>query len=1361
MLIFAKIAMAVAATVTSLMGIWQVATVLELQPYLTLPSTLTYLNVFGLGLSNPSFGIEKIGNVSSELCLISMEDTDDNQAIATFGSGGNVPESVIVEDPSSVASANSHLCPPFDIPQILWAQSCSSQDDPSCKNVGPGFDEETAYYGQLVLEKLASFNTIFDYLFSFVEERPTSAVEALQFSLVTVLIVGFVSVVGTAVYWSLRFVDLRGQKAPKTTESLPNVAEIALPGPKVEGNDVISFVRDTVQSLSKKIPVPEEKYFDQLTLEMLTFATEIAQARSDLVKEGFGQEIGRLSEQHNEVESKLHAEISKFMEENMSRFGPVSKHYKELEEKLRAQFSKAIKGNNNQVANVKKELDSSFQSKLNSKANNESVSKLDIKLSKVMADTRTGAQLELKAAIKKSDHDRVQALAKVETSVSSHDTSISEVLKNLKELNSSFKTLEQDHAKQRQENADLVRRIEEQERAQQSQTLRTAKELKTLESVLLGRADAGCKVLEGKLNNVEVDFQAKLGTVETSLESTKNKFESKTLDIDARIGKQREDLEEVQEEVESQAANVSKAKKLANSKVDSKDFQELENKFSGYVKIHQMNIFSDKIGKISYLVESKASISALQDVRGAMDRKFAKLDGDVVNVQQALGSKAEASEVDTLKLQVADKVDETKWAASEKQDKAELATRSDRLQRQVDALKGHLSAKVAVDDFDKLKAAVESAPSDLKSVANELPTKVAVEDFGGLKTAVEIAQSDPRSLEEKLSAKAETEYLDDLKDLMVKVQSGLTPAERKLPVIKGMDFSKIKETADFIKQQTGKIRGLVNDRVDHQEFDKLASKVENMAEKSLITEVQKRIEENIAEVSANCKEAQSMATSAHTYNQPTAAEVAGLRSALQGVNIGDKANLEPHAGHGSEASTVTTGTKMTPACRSPSSASPFASNPPKASTPVTASVPGQQEQTVTPISAQASPTVAEGAAQPAQDSVSAPLASEPPVKRVSQPADGKSIASQRLSNLHEPAVRIDPVAAAKGAAAMRQSRFAPPQRPALADVTNVPCPTPSEGSKAVNPSDPALSSSSGETSSNSLKESRWAQPRRTPRPPQSSGSHRQMGPAPQVPVPPPSADLGASRWAPQNVQRPGPATDSSSKWQDRRPTEKTAPQQPQEPAPLASPAKTSGALTKFNWEDVPEFSPSSATTYPSPGLETSGWANQSKSAIPPRGPATLPPANPAVNAPPQTPTSIDVSGANDVVVGMAQIPTQPKAMGGASSGPSTPKEPKVLKYPQGQGPGPDGGQRRQTANTKEHNVRRRTVWHIRKALGRFTSEQQEHARYHQDPETLLFMKGSEWDWLNGVVTHHLPNFQVFPPPGWSAPVGPSPAPPAL
>lgn len=145
----------------------------------------------------------------------------------------------------------------------------------------------------------------------------------------------------------------------------------------------------------------------------------------------------------------------------------------------------------------------------------------------------------------------------------------------------------------------------------------------------------------------------------------------------------------------------------------------------------------------------------------------------------------------------------------------------------------------------------------------------------------------------------------------------------------------------------------------------------------------------------------------------------------------------------------------------------------------------------------------------------------------------------------------------------------------------------------------------------------------------------------------------------------------------------------------------------------------------------------------------------------QTPTSIDVSGANDVVVGMAQIPTQPKAMGGASSGPSTPKEPKVLKYPQGQGPGPDGGQRRQTANTKEHNVRRRTVWHIRKALGRFTSEQQEHARYHQDPETLLFMKGSEWDWLNGVVTHHLPNFQVFPPPGWSAPVGPSPAPPAL
>jgi hypothetical protein len=50
MLLFAKIAAVVVASVTSLLGIWQTANgILGLQPYLTLPSTPTYLNVLGLG----------------------------------------------------------------------------------------------------------------------------------------------------------------------------------------------------------------------------------------------------------------------------------------------------------------------------------------------------------------------------------------------------------------------------------------------------------------------------------------------------------------------------------------------------------------------------------------------------------------------------------------------------------------------------------------------------------------------------------------------------------------------------------------------------------------------------------------------------------------------------------------------------------------------------------------------------------------------------------------------------------------------------------------------------------------------------------------------------------------------------------------------------------------------------------------------------------------------------------------------------------------------------------------------------------------------------------------------------------------
>lgn len=62
---------------------------------------------------------------------------------------------------------------------------------------------------------------------------------------------------------------------------------------------------------------------------------------------------------------------------------------------------------------------------------------------------------------------------------------------------------------------------------------------------------------------------------------------------------------------------------------------------------------------------------------------------------------------------------------------------------------------------------------------------------------------------------------------------------------------------------------------------------------------------------------------------------------------------------------------------------------------------------------------------------------------------------QERSNLHEPKVKIDPAAAAKGAAELMASCHAPPERRPLANVTNLPRPTVSERSKAVHVPDSA------------------------------------------------------------------------------------------------------------------------------------------------------------------------------------------------------------------------------------------------------------------------------------------------------------------
>ncbi len=205
-----------------------------------------------------------------------------------------------------VASTIGHSLLPANLPALSSAPPSFVQIDSVWEKSEPVFEEEAASSGQTVFETLTSFNSMLDYLFSFIEERPTSALEALQFSLVGVLVVAFVFVVGTASYWALHFVDLRGQKAPTATNLLPNGAEIALSTSGIEDYDVLSLVEGIVQSTAKNTSSADDDlwFAHERTMEILAFATNISQAHSAAVKKDLCLEFAKFVEDNKSASSE-------------------------------------------------------------------------------------------------------------------------------------------------------------------------------------------------------------------------------------------------------------------------------------------------------------------------------------------------------------------------------------------------------------------------------------------------------------------------------------------------------------------------------------------------------------------------------------------------------------------------------------------------------------------------------------------------------------------------------------------------------------------------------------------------------------------------------------------------------------------------------------------------------------------------------------------------------------------------------------------------------------------------------------------------------------------------------------------------
>jgi hypothetical protein len=1173
-------------------------------------------------------------------------------------------------------------------------------------NANPDLDQYIAPYDQPAPETLAYLNTILECVLSFVEKRPTSAIEVLMFSLVAVLVVSCVLAAGTSVYWCFRFIDLRGHQAPTTTASLPNVADVTLPDPTIECADALPILPDPVQSKPENIPEPDEKAL---------FFQNMVDTMTKLFIDRYKSDFECLSQQHSKkLEEKLRAEITKMLEENKSEVGRISKQYDQSELILREEFEDAIKASNNPVSGMRKDLASDMQSKFDSFA------------------------FKFESAIRQSDNVLAEALTNV------------------------------------------------------------GKE-KVILNQRLKKSESVCEDLPAKLNNLELGFRAKLGKLEAGLKSTINDLGSKTQDVEVTVGKQQTDLKKMQAEIESQAASVDTAK--------SKD---LEKKFN--------NLF-EEIVKVSSLVDSKATTSALEDVCDAMERRLTKVGGEVVNIHEAVGSKveqiakaetdvvsiqkvlagnaeqiskidkdvgrirqaltgkAESPEVESLKQQIANKVDATEWATANKMAKEGLLDLSTKVQARLGSLESQFPDKPAQRAQGSGKA----------SVVPDLPVKTVHQPADGKPIASERLSSfhvptikvDPVAAARGEDALSQSKWAPRNPRPLAEIISPPLPTAPKTPETTSPSHT-------LSEPEYAQIREILR-----------PAEVDDRSSRPIFAIPQVRLPPASTSVSVSMRAPQKVQhTDSSTGQKPKPTRPSPQVQSVpvpngSGASIWGSQNAHPFGRSIDQ--------RLMGPVRHFQMASPPSGIEAPYGTPRNGQPFGSMFDFKIPSSGLA---VSPGAYQNFQSSGS--LTESKMARTATRDLSTPPSTSMSMSM----STSTTTSTSRSAAAGLGTSQWAPRNGQSSGSLAEVKSTRLTPGALSAPPR-MLMSTSTG------LGVSQWA-----PKNGQSSSSPTELKTTSLAPggLSTPasmsmstSTGLGASECAIQNGQQPGPSLDSRSKLPD--PNEKT-----QE-------VKKSLPLTNPEWAKPPPFSPSTdpASTLVTPStsrafpaqnqvtlqqdrsnggpassflgsgysakqlalqnsllsvrqkmgpssylplppysladLEVEIAANpnspESLALIHPHSPAT----SPSVIASPQTPSPMDVSGPSHLTVGATQIPTQPRAMADQMANPVTPSEANRQNVPKGEGPGPNGGKVFLTESVKKHNRKSRTKWKIKKILSRFPLEQRQHARYHQDPQTLLFDPDSPWAWLNSVVTIQMRHFWPDPPVGWVAPKGPPPGPP--
>jgi hypothetical protein len=530
MLVFVKAAAILAATITSLLGVWQAAKVIDVQIFATLPGDLLQSH-FTFG----GFGARKASS---------------DTAKTTFGLADNIPDSVIFGEEVTSTTTLDHSFLSTNSPAPLAALTPTALNDPSREKSWPKTNQEAASSSQDFTPPLASFDHILNYLFSFVQERPTSSLGALQFSVVAVFVLGFVFVSATALYWALPLISLRNY-TPSAVSAVRSKSTEVVASSEARDLNILSIVSGIVQSVLDSTPSRlDSSPSSEAILEILALATDIAGARSDAVGKDLKVEIGHIITNNQSQIARMVVQERNFFEQNLrSNMDDATKVNKDNFEKAKKELEVDFKSTLDST--LKYEIDS-LKPKFDSKADSTLVAQLSNKLDEHAATSRKLAQKEANSAIQKVNATHGEEFEQIWTKCSNQEEIIATLHEEVKELKSNFKAATEESLKKGRENEVRLQKVVEEQKAHRAQISKIS------DDAVSQKADINiCKEMGGKMSNTADEVNARLADQHINLKNAQKTFESQMNGVKDTLGKQQADFETFKQETESQGADLN------------------------------------------------------------------------------------------------------------------------------------------------------------------------------------------------------------------------------------------------------------------------------------------------------------------------------------------------------------------------------------------------------------------------------------------------------------------------------------------------------------------------------------------------------------------------------------------------------------------------------------------------------------------------------------------------------------------------------------------------------------------------------------------------------------------------------------